>query len=357
MSETASSVSEEFRPPSTMVEGEFFLRGLIGAVVLLFVARAAEPLFFGQGFYATLTIYPFWIVVILASVQGGFFVGVATAAAAAMMMDWLPRPAGVDITAHYVELAIVPVQWLLAAVIIGTFRQGQIRSEARLLGENAMLRQMSEDLAAEMMRMDSEIGALELHAASSERDAEVDARPGKAVDGVSESDNPPEAGVAALSALAMAGPDAFEARFAEAAAALGLAGAAIHVGGRVPVKAGAAPDLTEFEAEALRRSAAEARVSETATASGRQVVVAIGDDGFVATFTPCERPSREGTIDDGRSDGTAANAVATEVAPAASAAEAIARTTALAAAIGFSGFRPTIYLVPTPGAGDRRHRA
>jgi hypothetical protein len=328
--------------PASPAPGESFLRGLIGAVALLLVARAAEPLFFGEAFYATLAIHPFWILVILAAVQGGFFVGVASAAAAAMLMDWPPRPAGVDITAHYVELAILPVQWLLAAIIIGAFRQGQIRTDARLAAENGRLRQMSDDLAAELDRMDQEIAALELHATTWEGSAGAGAHPGSDA----------ETGLAALSALAIAGPDAFEAAFAKAAEALGFAGAAFHVTMSMPVRAGAAPAFTPPDAEKLRRLLSEVRIFETGTAAGRQVLMRVGEDGFVATVMPCRGPGHKESDEDGRGDATDRQD-APDGPTAAAASEAIARTAALAAAVEFSGFRPAIYLQPVTGTGAR----
>lgn len=139
---------------------------LIGAAVLLLTIRAAEPLFFGEGFYANMSTHPFWIVVILASVQGGLLTGVVTAGFAAMLMDWQPRPIDVDITAHYISLAIVPVQWLLAAIVIGSFRQQQIRYETRLEDEVTRLTAMSEDFANEINLLDQEIQKLELQSAT-----------------------------------------------------------------------------------------------------------------------------------------------------------------------------------------------
>lgn len=348
-------MTEQSGPPSLAAEAEPFLRGLIGAVALLLVVRTAEPLFFGDSFYTTLAIHPFWIVVILAAVQGGFFVGVATAAAAAMLMDWPPRPIGVDITAHYVGLAIIPVQWLLAAIVIGTFRQGQIRREAWLAAENFRLRQMSEDLAKEVERMDGEVAALELHAATKEPGgAAPDARPGGNADRSHGDAGAPEPGLAALSVLATAGPDAFEIRFAEAASALGFAGAAFHVGMCVPVRAGAAPYLLAQDAERLRRLVAAGRVVEAGTAEAREVAIGVGEDGLLATVTLCRSPTPDGGAEDRRGDGRGERAKPAERASAMPAAEATARTALLAAAVAFSGFRPANYLTPVVGTATRR---
>lgn len=69
-----------------------------------------EPVLFGRGFYAGLTVRPFWVVVIIASLQGGLLIGVATAALAGALMDWPVRPLDVDVTRHYATLAIAPIE-------------------------------------------------------------------------------------------------------------------------------------------------------------------------------------------------------------------------------------------------------
>ncbi len=142
------------------------VRELIGAAVLLLIIRAAEPLFFGAGFYAKLSAHPYWMVVILASAQSGLLKGVMTAVFATALMDWPPRPIDVDITAHYVSQAIVPVQWLLAAIVIGSYRQQQIRYETGLEREVARLVTMTEDFAHEIKLLDQEIQTLELKSAT-----------------------------------------------------------------------------------------------------------------------------------------------------------------------------------------------
>lgn len=145
-------------------ESEPFLRGLVESGILLLLAVGVERLFFGTGYYATLVQHPFWIVVLLAAVQHGLFVGVATAGLATLMMDWPVRPVGADITAHYVEVAILPLQWLLAALCIGVFRQGEMRKDADLRSEARALREMNEALAGEVRRIDTVLEHTELAA-------------------------------------------------------------------------------------------------------------------------------------------------------------------------------------------------
>lgn len=143
-------------------EIEPFLRGILASGVLLLLAIAFEHLFFDQGFYASLVLHPFWIIVLLATLESGLYVGVATAGLAALLMEWPPRQVGVDITDYFVDLAMLPLQWLLAALCIGLFVQANIRALAALRRENARLMDMNETLASEIMRADQALHETEV---------------------------------------------------------------------------------------------------------------------------------------------------------------------------------------------------
>jgi hypothetical protein len=142
------------------------LRSTFESLLLLSLLLAVEALFFGSGYFASLSIHPFWIVVLLASVQNGLFAGVVTTALAASLMDWPPRPIGVDITTHYLATAILPLQWLIVSFCIGFYREGQIRAERQLVTANARLTQINEALASEIARLDQTIRAQELAAST-----------------------------------------------------------------------------------------------------------------------------------------------------------------------------------------------
>lgn len=140
------------------------LRGLLESVVLLLLIRTMEVIFFHEGYFTTLVQHPFWLVVLLASLQHGLFVGVATAGLSALLMDWPARPLGVDITAHYMTTAILPLQWLVVALCIGGFRHSQILAEHTLRSERDELMAMNDDLAMEVLRLDKALGGFELEA-------------------------------------------------------------------------------------------------------------------------------------------------------------------------------------------------
>lgn len=143
-----------------------FLRGFISSAVLLAAINASEPLFFGEGHFTTLTYHPFWLVILLAAVQHGVFVGLSVVGLATIMMDWPSRPIGMDITEHYVDIATAPAQWLVAALLIGLYRQQQIRHERRLARSNERLRDVNRTLAEEIHRLDAFVARAELAAAT-----------------------------------------------------------------------------------------------------------------------------------------------------------------------------------------------
>lgn len=153
------------------------IRSVFGSFVLLAAIRLAEPLLFQPGYYADLSVHPFWIVVVLVAMQEGLFAGVAAAGMASLLMQWPARPLDMDITAHYATVAIVPIQWILSAVLLGAYRQVQIASEDRVTRENADLRAANEVMAEEIERLDAALSRLELRAAT-RRDGQPNAERG-----------------------------------------------------------------------------------------------------------------------------------------------------------------------------------
>lgn len=258
-------IREETGTASPRPEGEAFLRSLLGAGVLLLVLRAVEPLFFGEDYYLTLSAHPFWIVILLAAVQNGFFVGVATAALASMLMDWPPRPVGVDITAHYLDLAVVPVQWLLAAIVIGGFRQGQIRKEQRLRRKNAWLEAANDSFSREIGRMDGLIDRLERAAAAR------DGRAGPKTTDV------PGAALSALAALAQADDARLGEWLEDLRRDLGLEGLAVHFPDGRNAQAGGGVQVNAPMLERLRRDLEPNRAVPIAAADGPTVAAKGGE--------------------------------------------------------------------------------
>ena len=143
-----------------------FLRAVVGNFILLLLLVGTERLFFDPGFYSSLIQHPFWIIVLIATVHDGLFVGVLIAFASTFLMDWPTRPAEVDITAHYIQVAILPLQWLLAALCIGLFRQAELRKAMLASAEMARLQQVNEVLAADIITIEAQITHTQLETLS-----------------------------------------------------------------------------------------------------------------------------------------------------------------------------------------------
>lgn len=167
----ASSQSADVALPAP-TEISVLLRSIFESLLVLLLLRAIEQVFFGPGTFSAQAVHPFWIVVLIASVQSGVFAGVFSAGLAVLMMDWPARPIGVDITDYYLSVAIVPAQWLLAALVVGLFRQTQIRAERQLIGDKARLVDANKILAGEVVRLDKLFRDLELEAVTAQERAD-----------------------------------------------------------------------------------------------------------------------------------------------------------------------------------------
>lgn len=189
-----------------------FIRAIFEGVALLVIMIGIEILFFGRGTYATLDVHPFWIAVLLVTVQHGLYGGVVTAVLAAMMLDWPARPPGLDIASYYLELARLPVQWIAVALLLGVYRQSQLRLDAERVREIAHLKAVNDCIAAEVARLDEELWQFEVAAAISPS-AEAEALKAGRADSVAAD------ALALLAALRTARSSEIGQRFAAAATA------------------------------------------------------------------------------------------------------------------------------------------
>jgi hypothetical protein len=154
---------------------EAFFRPLLESGLLLLCIRLAEPLLFGRDFYSSLDFHPFWIVVLLAGLQYGIYGGVTAAGLASLLLNHPPRPFGVDITDYYIELAALPLYWLVVALLVGGYRHVEIRRIRRLENELSVAQGMNDELAGEIKLMDNALAHAELTLAT--REVSDDERP------------------------------------------------------------------------------------------------------------------------------------------------------------------------------------
>lgn len=143
-----------------------FIRAVTEGMALLVGLMAIETLFLGRGTYGSFDIHPFWLPVMLVALQHGLYGGVVTAILASFFMDWPLRPPGMDISAFYLEVARLPIQWLLGALLIGLFRQNHLRIEAERVKELTRLREMTSIFADEIQRLDKELWQYEVTVAT-----------------------------------------------------------------------------------------------------------------------------------------------------------------------------------------------
>lgn len=216
------------------------LRGIIGAAVLSVLIAGAEPLLFGAGFYETLKLHPFWIVILIASLQHGPGVGIASVALATFLMGWPDRFVGEDAAVYAARVAVLPLQWLVVALIVGLYSQRKILETEGLRAEVTRLEDVSDTLAAEIERMDSLV--LDLERASA---AKSGATTTQIIPDASETYTVLARALPDLAALAGARASELPATFEAASAALfdGPVALIAAAPGEDPLFIGSAPEL------------------------------------------------------------------------------------------------------------------
>ena len=145
---------------------ETFQRGLLGSVVLLLIIAGAELLFLEPGYFNTLALHPFWIVIVIAAMQNGVAVGAITSVIATLLVGLPERLIDESATVYAARAAVLPLQWFVVALIVGFYRQKEIEETDGLRAEVMRLEKISGSLAEEVERMDSMVAALESKAAS-----------------------------------------------------------------------------------------------------------------------------------------------------------------------------------------------
>ncbi len=100
-------------------------RALIEIVLFVAVTLAIDHFFFNGHRFRDVTLHPFWLMVLLVSVQYGVAEGLAAAAAGAAAL-WIGNLPAVrldqDIYGYWLGVAAMPAAWLAAAVLFGELR-------------------------------------------------------------------------------------------------------------------------------------------------------------------------------------------------------------------------------------------
>ena len=143
------------------------IRGKYEACFLFLLLMIIEWIIPGPASLAQISPHPFWIPVVLLSVQYGSGTGLVVAALAAglsWLAGWPPQTSQEDFYTYSLRVWREPVLWILCAIVIGGLRNRQIR-ERLALEERLRVTQEQRDTIAGFC------GELQEHAAVHERRA------------------------------------------------------------------------------------------------------------------------------------------------------------------------------------------
>lgn len=138
------------------------------------IALGIDELLAGGDRFAGVQPHPFWIAVVLASVQYGTPAGLVAVltACAALLVGHLPDQALTeDRFAYLLHVSGLPLMWLAAALVIGEIRSRQLRSTARIGERCARLKAERNTLAAGYRQVKRAKMELELRIAGQTRTA------------------------------------------------------------------------------------------------------------------------------------------------------------------------------------------
>lgn len=138
--------------------------GVIELVILFGLLVMIDRLLMQPGDFAKLQPHPYWLPVILLSLQYGTADGVL-AAATAILVNLALGPSSQGIAEDYYRYLMrvwsVPVAWILTAVVIGEVRTRQRSRMTELIGALAQARQQSAEITTHCQRLEDKIQRLE----------------------------------------------------------------------------------------------------------------------------------------------------------------------------------------------------
>jgi hypothetical protein len=126
------------------------LSAILETAVFLGVAAAIDHLYFGGNRFWEVSPHPFWILVLLVSVQYGTNEGAFAAVACSAVLLTGPLPAqSIDTSthAHLLHLGARPLMWLCSAIVLGEIRNRQFRRATELQQQLAESRAREERIA------------------------------------------------------------------------------------------------------------------------------------------------------------------------------------------------------------------
>ncbi|MFY0611365.1 MAG: hypothetical protein JXQ99_07565 [Hyphomicrobiaceae bacterium] len=135
-----TSKKEKELSSESLLTGNLDVRTLVIEIVIIYFALFTIDFVFFEKFgdFFALEPHPFWIPVILLSLQYGFSSAIVTATSA-IAINWLllspEQPLGEPYFAHVIRNSVSPAMWLATALIVGELRQRQISLHAQAIEE------------------------------------------------------------------------------------------------------------------------------------------------------------------------------------------------------------------------------
>ena len=134
-------------------------RSALIELVLFFGIALAIDIFLGAGDrFKEIAPHPFWLIIVLLSVQYGTREGVLAAVLSiAILLAWNlpPQDLSQDQYAYLYEVTVTPILWVVAAVLFGELRMRQINERTRLREEHAAMKAREDVLTRQVRELDA----------------------------------------------------------------------------------------------------------------------------------------------------------------------------------------------------------
>lgn len=111
------------------------MSAIIEIALFLLIALAIDIVFGARDRFFSVQPHPFWIIVLLASVQYGVKEGLlaALASSVVLLIGNIPaREEGFDAFTHLYDVFLNPVLWFVAALVLGEMRQRHVRRQQKM---------------------------------------------------------------------------------------------------------------------------------------------------------------------------------------------------------------------------------
>ena len=145
--------------------------GIIELVILFAALAVIDRLIMTPGDFAKLQPHPYWLPVILLSLQYGTADGMLAATVAILLdlaLGWPSQGVAEDYYRYVVRVWAVPICWILTAIVIGEVRARQRTRIIELTGALDETRRQAADITGHCYKLDEKIQRLEREFATAE---------------------------------------------------------------------------------------------------------------------------------------------------------------------------------------------